>query len=219
MRPDDHEVVVVPSVDGGVQFLHLLLGGNDALSLEVAALLRPLLVLEDDAGDARADALAHRADDVERVAVAGVHIGHERHVDGGDDRAHAIEHLGGREQAVVGGAEGGGGEAESGREDGIEAGLLSEPRGKGVVGAGQHDDLGPVEPGPQGGRVAHLVLHPAPARWPGRARRIADPARAGVGGARKGRDRCDGHRRSCYSPLPGGGFSHAHCRGKIWGYL
>ena len=158
----NHEVVVFAGVGGGAELLDLLLGRDDALALEVAALLGPLLVLEDDAGDARAHALAHGADDVERVAVAGVHVGHERHVDGCDDGPHTVEHLGRGEQAVVGGAEGCGGEAEAGGEDGVEAGLLCEPRGERVVGAGQHDDLRPAEPGPQGGRVAHLVLHPAP---------------------------------------------------------
>ena len=110
---DDHEVVVFAGVDGRAELLDLLLGGNDALALEVAALLGPLLVLEDDAGDARAHALANGAHHVERVAVAGVHVRDERHVDGSDDGAHAVEHLGRREQAVVRCAEGGGGEPRS----------------------------------------------------------------------------------------------------------
>ena len=121
---DDHEVVVAARVGGGADLLGVLLGGNDALALEVAALLRPLLIFEDDPRHPGLHALAHRARDVERVAVPRVHVGHERHIDRRDDGAHAVEHLGGGEQAVVGCAEGGRGEAEPGREQGVEAGAL-----------------------------------------------------------------------------------------------
>ena len=152
---DDDEVAIATGLDGGVELGDLLLGGDDALVLEVAALLRPLLVLEDDAGDARLDALADGADDVEGVAVAGVHIGDEGDVDGADDVAHALHRLGHGQEADVGGSEGGGGEAEACREERLEAGLLGEARGEGVVGARQDDDLGAVEHGAEGGGVVH----------------------------------------------------------------
>src|SRR3990172_2327223 len=75
---DAPQVGAAAGVGGGAQLGRLLLGRDDPLALEVAALLGPLLVLQDDARDAERHALAHRAHDVERVAVASVHIGDER---------------------------------------------------------------------------------------------------------------------------------------------
>ena len=99
--------------------------------------------------------LADSADDVQGVAVAGVHVGDEGHVDGAHDVAHALHRLGHGEQADIGGAEGGGREPEAGGEERLEAGLFGEARGEGVVGAGQDDDLGAVEHGAEGGGVVH----------------------------------------------------------------
>ena len=153
--PDDDEVAVAAGLDGSVELGDLLLGGDDALVLEVAALLGPLLVLEDDAGDASLDALTHGADDVEGVAVAGVHVGDKGDVDGAHYVAHAFHRLRHRQEADVGGSKGGGGEAEAGGEERLEAGLLGEARRESVVGAGQDDDLGALERGAEGAGVVH----------------------------------------------------------------
>ena len=88
--------------------------GDDARALEVPAPLRPLLILQDDPRHVRLHALADGANDVQRVAVARVHVRHERHVDGRDDGAHAVEHLGGGEEPVVGRADGTANDAPSG---------------------------------------------------------------------------------------------------------
>jgi hypothetical protein len=55
------------------------------LAFEMAAFLGKLLVLDVNPGNAAALEFAHRAEDVELVAVAGVGIGDDRQLDGGGD--------------------------------------------------------------------------------------------------------------------------------------
>jgi hypothetical protein len=68
----------------------------------VPALLGHHLVLELDAGDPGLLVELHGADDVERVAVAGVGVGDDRDVDGGGDPAGVVHHLRTGEQPDVG---------------------------------------------------------------------------------------------------------------------
>ena len=70
-----------------------LVGADQQLAAHVPALLGHHLVLELDPGDAGLLVELHGADDVDRVAVAGVGVGDDRHVDGGDDPAGVVDHL------------------------------------------------------------------------------------------------------------------------------
>jgi hypothetical protein len=113
------------------------------------------LVLEVDAGHPGLLVLADRAHDVDRVAVAGVRVGDHRDVHRADDPAGVVDHLGAGEQAHVRAADQRGGGAEPGHVDGVEAGLLDQPGGQRVVGAGgdQRVRRGQqrAQPGPRGG--------------------------------------------------------------------
>ena len=83
----------VPRLDGGPELADHLVGADQRLAAHVPALLGHHLVLELDPGDAGLLVQLHRADDVDRVAVAGVGVGDHRHVDGGDDPAGVVDHL------------------------------------------------------------------------------------------------------------------------------
>ena len=71
---DDEQVALAARVGGGADLGRVLLGGDHLLALEVAALLRPHLVLEEHAGRARVLEVADGAQHVDRVAVAGVGV-------------------------------------------------------------------------------------------------------------------------------------------------
>src|SRR5205814_7543488 len=78
---DDHEVLVTEVVGGGphhAQLAHELVGGDQGLARNVAASLGHYLVFDVRGGDAGVDVQIGRALDVEEVAVAGVHVDHNR---------------------------------------------------------------------------------------------------------------------------------------------
>ena len=81
----DDEIGIDARVRRGADLLHHLLGGDHFLALQVAAALRPHLVLEHQAGHARALERAHRVMHVDRIAVAGVGVGEQQEI-----RARAI---------------------------------------------------------------------------------------------------------------------------------
>jgi len=114
---------VLPDVDGGPQLGQPVLTRDDLLARHVAALLRPHLVLQEDAGSARLLVQLDRADGVERVPVAGVTVHHDlgvRH-----SAAHPagdLGHLRLGEVPEVGEAEQGRRRAVPGEEQGVEAG-------------------------------------------------------------------------------------------------
>ena len=109
------------------------------LALHVAAALRRDLVLDVQRGDPGRGVLAHRAHHVERVAVAVVGVGDQRHAHRLREPPRVAGHLVEREQADVGPAEQRGRRAEAGHVDGGEAGALDQPRRQRVVRAGgQH---------------------------------------------------------------------------------
>ena len=116
-----------------------------SLPVHVAAALGRHLVLDVQRGDAGRRVLAHRAHDVERVAVAVVGVGDHRHADGLHEPPRVVGHLGEREQPDVGAPEQRRRRAEAGHVDGREAGALDEPRRQRVVGAGREHRLGPGE--------------------------------------------------------------------------
>ena len=143
---------------------HHLVGADQPLAAHVPALLGRHLVLELDPGDAGLLVELHGADDVDRVAVAGVGVGDHRHVDGGHDPPGVVDHLAAAEQPDVGAADQRGRRPEAGHVDGVEAGLLDQPGREGVVRARRHERR------PAGQQLAQ----PRPA---GRDRCSADPPR------------------------------------------
>src|SRR5207249_7356945 len=87
---------------GGAILAHRLLQRDHATPGHVAAALGDRLVLDVDAGHARADVLAHRAYHVDGVAVPVVGVGDHRRAHRAGDVARVQVHLGHRRQAGVG---------------------------------------------------------------------------------------------------------------------
>ncbi len=142
---DDHEVLVGPRRDGRLQLADHLAGRDHVLALHVAAALGRLLVLQVDARHAARLVVVHRADHVDRVAVAGVGICDHRD---GDRLRHApgvLDHLAARQQRHIGTAEQGAGGGEAAHVDDVEAGLLDQPSGQPVVGTDGQHGRGPQE--------------------------------------------------------------------------
>ena len=105
-----------------------------------AAPLREVVVLDANAGGARALELADRANDVDGVAVAVVAIGHDRDADRVDDAANRLERLGEGQDVGIGNALDGR-DAEAARPDGVEAALLGELGRERVVRPGSEDEI------------------------------------------------------------------------------
>ena len=100
---DDPEVGVGPRLDGGADLTDHLVGGDERLTVEMAATFRELLVLDVDSRRARAFELVDVAHRVQGAAVAGVAVDDERYAGRGVvDIAHRLRHLGKRDHAHVG---------------------------------------------------------------------------------------------------------------------
>ena len=153
-------------LDGGPQLADHLVGADQQLAAHVPALLGHDLVLELDPGDAGLLVELHGADDVDRVAVAGVGVGDDRDVDGGDDPAGVVDHLRARQQTHVGAADQRGRRPEAGHVDRVEAGLLDQPGAQRVVGARGDQRRGPADqfaqPGPRCASVTQQIRHAGP---------------------------------------------------------
>ena len=134
---DEQQVRVAPGGDRGLDLAHHLLDADHRLAAHVPAPLGRHLVLEVQPGDPGLLVGRHGAQHVDRVAVAGVRVGDapgppRRRRSGGRCRSSRCA-----EQADVRAAEQGGGAAEAGHVDHVEAGLLDQPRGERVVRPGR----------------------------------------------------------------------------------
>ena len=138
---DDEQVALAARVGGGADLGRVLLRGDDLLALEVTALLRPHLVLEEHARRARVLEVADGAQHVHGAAVAGVGV--DDHRCGGDARdvAGRVGHLGLGQEAEVRLAEMGGGHRVAGDEDDVEADAGGDARRERVVDAGHQDGV------------------------------------------------------------------------------
>ncbi len=123
----------------------------------MAALLREFLVLDMDAGDPDGLVLAHRAHDVQFVAVAGIGVGDDRQADGRRDPAGIRHHLRHRDDAEIGVAERRGG-AGAGHVDCVEPGALYEARRDAVIGTGRHHHAVLPQQFAKPGRLGHDLL-------------------------------------------------------------
>ena len=135
---NDLEIVVVAAVHRGLDLLDHLAERHHVLALEVAALLGEDLILDLDAGGARALERPHGPPHVEGVAEAGVGIGQDRHRDGIADRRHVVCDLAQGHEADVGHAERHVRDAGAGDIDRLVAEILDHPGEQGVRSAGQN---------------------------------------------------------------------------------
>ncbi len=71
---DNHEIGVLPGINGGTDFLDHLVEGNDLLALHMTALLRPDLIFDMDRCHACPFILMDSAPYIDGVAIAGIGI-------------------------------------------------------------------------------------------------------------------------------------------------
>ena len=132
----DNEEVRIPSRrDRRPDLREILVERNDRLVVEVAAFLREPLVFDMQAGDAAPLVFPNRAGRIEFVAVTGIGIGNDRHIDGGGDAAGVVGHLGHGEEPVVRITQRRRGPG-AGHVNRAEAGLSDRSRRYAVIGAG-----------------------------------------------------------------------------------
>src|SRR5699024_3323559 len=135
----DDEVLVAAALDGGLDALGHLGGGDDLFAVEVTAALRVDLVLEVESRDAGVLELLDRAGHIHRLAPAGVGIDEGRQVRHPGDIASVVGHLGHRGQSDVGQTHGRG-ERSAGDVDALETDLLDDLSVDRIDGAGELDD-------------------------------------------------------------------------------
>ena len=99
---DQQEIGIGQRLARGAELLRHLRRRHDRLVVVVAAALGKRLVLQVERGHPGPLELAHRATDVQRVAVAGVGVGDDRHARLLDDVGEPVDDLARREQAEVG---------------------------------------------------------------------------------------------------------------------
>jgi len=171
----DDEVGIDPCRRRRRDLLGALLGRDHRLALEVAAALRPLLVLDHQPGEA---GLLERLDgevDVDRVAVAGIAVGEHGQIATADQRPADAQVLLGAHDAVVGPAEARLADAAPADEAGGKARTGDHAGAVAVIDARQHQDLGGVDQAAQGARLlGHRGRPPS-----GRRRGVAAGPRRG----------------------------------------
>ena len=139
-----------PRVDRRLDLAHHLRRRNQHLVVEMAAALGEILVLELDGVGAGALEQAHRALDIERVAVAGVGIDHEMRRHAVADQADGLDHLAHADQPDIGAAQPRIGDGRAGDVERLEAGLFGDQRGERVIDARRDQDRRARETGAQG---------------------------------------------------------------------
>jgi hypothetical protein len=71
---EDQQLIRRASVESNLDFIHHLLGGDDAAVWRAAAFFGDLLILEPDHCDTSFFVATHRVMDVEKAAIAGVAV-------------------------------------------------------------------------------------------------------------------------------------------------
>ena len=144
MRAMITRLLVAAGVAGGAHFRDHRFHRDDLLAREETASLGKHLVFDVQGGHAGVFVLADGAMNVERIAVAGVGVADDGDVYRLRNRARVGGHLGHREQAQVGIAAGGGG-AEAGHVDRVEAGGGGEFCLQAIEDEGRDDHFGAGE--------------------------------------------------------------------------
>src|SRR5215470_16620270 len=134
---NDDQLGIAPGVDRGADLADHLAEAHHLFALVMAAFLGRDLILDVERCDPRFLVLADRADDVDRIAVAGIGIGDDRDADRlyrQPDEANVLRH---GEQPQIGVAVRP--RITPTRQiDRLEPGLLDEPRRQRVIGARDH---------------------------------------------------------------------------------
>ena len=138
---DDHELAVAARLHCRLDLEHGFIERNDLLAGEVSAFFRNDLVFDLHRGDAGALEFLDRPVEFDGVAVPGVDIGDERHVDGRGHPARLFEHFRHGEQPDVGEGELRVGDAGAGRVDHRKSGGGDKPCGQGVIGSRRDDEF------------------------------------------------------------------------------
>jgi hypothetical protein len=125
---DNLEVAIMPAIDRGPDLLDHLAKCNDILALEVSALLRENLILNLNAGGARAFKYAHSARHIHGVAKSGVGIGKHWDRDGIADRRNVFCQFAQGHEADVGNAKRHVGDSSAGDVNRLEAKFFDHPR-------------------------------------------------------------------------------------------
>ena len=152
----------LPGIDRRLDLADHLGARDDLLPLVMAAFLRRDLVLDMKPGDPGFLVLAHGADDIDRVAVAGIGVGDDRdryRLDRQPDKADIFDH---RQQPEIGVAAGAR-VAAAGQVNRGEPGLLDKPRRQRVVGARHHRIAASGDQPPQ--RLARVHAISSPRDW------------------------------------------------------
>ena len=137
---DDQRLARAARIDRRLDLADHLRRRDQRLVVEMAAALGKILILDLDGIGAGALEQAHRALDIERIAVAGVGIDNEMGRDAVADQRDCIDHLGHADQADVGPAEPRIGDGRAGDIERLETGLFGDQRGKRVVDARRDQD-------------------------------------------------------------------------------
>ena len=139
---NNHEVGVLPGINGGAYFLDHLVKGNNLLALHMAAFLGPELVLDVNGGHSCSLILADRATHIDRVAIACIGISDERSIaNNGSEGCGPAHHLAHGQEADIGLTEHTGRCAEAGHVHGRKSCLSNEACAKGIVGPGSNKQI------------------------------------------------------------------------------
>ncbi len=157
---EDHEVRVASRVQGGSQFQDHLLSRDHLLTLEVPAALRRDLVLEQEAGSSGPLGLPHGAHDVVQVAMPGIAVGHDWHVDAQSHPPHDVGDLAEGQESDVRQAQQAAGDAESPRQDELDPGQLDQPGAEDVIRSQTANDPGLGQQFSQPRHTSHETASP-----------------------------------------------------------
>ena len=154
---DDHHQGIPPGIDGGLDLADHLSPRDHLLAVVMPAFLGADLVFEVEGGDPGLFIFAHRADHVERVAIAGIGVGDDRdldRLDGAADEAHILAkrqepHIGIAVRPRI---------AAARQIDRPKPGLFDEPRRQSIVGPRHHRIAGPRNEVPHGLACVHQGL-------------------------------------------------------------
>jgi hypothetical protein len=152
-----HEVLVATGRGRGADLCDVVLARDDPLAFEMTAFLGEFLILDVNPGNAAALEFAHRAKDVELVAVAGIGIGDDGQPDGGGDAPGIGHHLGHRDETKVGVSQGRR-RAGSGHVDRGETGLFDELGSDAIISPGRHHHPLPFQQVSKASRLGHRRL-------------------------------------------------------------
>ena len=152
---DDHEVIVLTRIGRSLNLLDHFLHRNDLPAQHVAAPLRENLILKLDGRDPCFLIFTDGAPNVERIAVARIAVGQNRHIDGIRDIAGMARHFAHGQKPDIGLPEDARRSPVAGHVDGLEPRHFDDPCTEHVVGAWRDQQRLVGEQLLQTGRLSH----------------------------------------------------------------